>query len=69
MDLLDGLYNINRFPGHNHAALEDECSINQDLGFTSVQDSTIGAYYENETGKVGPESGNSASVPSQTSQA
>lgn len=61
--------NIIHFSGHSHATLEDERSINQDLGFTAIQDSTIGAYYENETGKVDPDSGNGASVPPQTSPA
>lgn len=61
--------NIIHVSGHSHATLEDERSINQDLGFTAIQDSTIGAYYENETGKVDPESGTGASVPPQTSPA
>lgn len=53
--------------GHSHATIEDERSIGQDMGFTAIQDSTIGAYYENETGKVDPTSGSSASVPPQSS--
>lgn len=61
--------NLIQVSGHSHATLEDERSINQDLGFTAIQDSTIGAYYENETGKVDPDSGNSASVPPQSSPA
>lgn len=40
------------FSGHSHATLNDPRSINQDLGFTAIQDSTIGAYFENETGKM-----------------
>ena len=55
--------------GHSHATLEDERSIGQDFGFTAIQDSTIGAYYENETGKVDPTTGEGASVPPQTSDA
>lgn len=58
--------NLIQVSGHSHATLEDERSISQDLGFTAIQDSTIGAYYENETGKVDPDSGNGASVPPQT---
>ena len=61
--------NIIHISGHSHATLEDERSINQDLGFTAIQDSTIGAYYENETGKVDPDTGENASVPPQTSPA
>ena len=53
--------------GHSHATLEDERSINQDRGFTEIQDSTIGAYYENERGKVDPASGNLSSIPPQAS--
>ena len=58
--------NLVQVSGHSHATLEDERSISQDLGFTAIQDSTIGAYYENETGKVDPTSGDGASVPPQT---
>lgn len=58
--------NLIQVSGHSHATLEDERSISQDLGFTAIQDATIGAYYENETGKVDPESGNGASVPPQS---
>lgn len=61
--------NLIQVSGHSHATLEDERSISQDLGFTAIQDSTIGAYYENETGKVDPDTGNSASVPPQSSAA
>lgn len=68
--LLMGSYpNLIQVSGHSHATLEDERSISQDLGFTAIQDSTIGAYYENETGKVDPDSGDGASVPPQTSDA
>ena len=61
--------NIIHVSGHSHATLEDERSINQDFGFTEIQDSTIGAYYENETGKIDPDTGEGASVPPQTSPA
>ncbi|MBS7007526.1 LamG-like jellyroll fold domain-containing protein [Anaerostipes sp.] len=40
------------FSGHSHATLNDPRSINQDLGFTAIQDGTIGAYFENESGKM-----------------
>lgn len=40
------------FSGHSHATLNDPRSINQDLGFTAIQDGTIGAYFENEKGKM-----------------
>ena len=67
--LMGGYPNLIQVSGHSHATLEDERSISQDLGFTAIQDSTIGAYYENETGKVDPDSGDGASVPPQTSDA
>lgn len=65
-ELMAGYPNLIQVSGHSHATLEDERSISQDLGFTAIQDATIGAYYENETGKVDPESGNGASVPPQS---
>lgn len=34
--------------GHSHATVEDPRSIDQSLGFTCLQDSTLGAYYECE---------------------
>lgn len=34
--------------GHSHATIEDARSIDQSLGFTCIQDSTLGAYFENE---------------------
>lgn len=49
--------------GHSHATLEDERSIDQSLGFTTIQDGTAGAYSENETGKFDPVSGKPATVP------
>lgn len=68
-ELMGRYPNLVQVSGHSHATLEDERSISQDLGFTAIQDSTIGAYYENETGKVDPDSGNGASVPPQTAPA
>lgn len=38
--------------GHSHATLEDARSIDQSKGFTCIQDGTLGAYFENETGKI-----------------
>ena len=61
--------NLIHISGHSHATTEDERSIGQDFGFTAIQDGTLGAYYENETGKVDPDSGDGASVPPQTSPA
>lgn len=49
--------------GHSHATLEDARSIDQTLGYTSIQDGTIGAYFENESGKVDPSSGDGATRP------
>ena len=59
--------NLIHVSGHSHATTEDERSIGQDFGFTAIQDGTIGAYYENETGKVDPDSGEGASKPPQNS--
>ena len=49
--------------GHSHATLEDARSIYQDDGYTAIQDGTIGAYFENESGKVDPNTGASATRP------
>ena len=49
--------------GHSHSTLEDARSIYQDDGFTAIQDSTIGAYFENESGKVDPVTGNASTYP------
>ena len=49
--------------GHSHATLEDARSIYQDDGYTAIQDGTIGAYFENESGKVDPDDGDSATRP------
>ena len=51
------------FSGHSHATLEDARSIYQNDGYTAIQDGTVGAYFENESGKVDPISGNSATRP------
>ena len=51
------------FSGHSHATLEDARSIYQNDGYTAIQDGTVGAYFENESGKVDPTSGNSATRP------
>ncbi len=49
--------------GHSHATLEDARSIWQDDGYTAIQDGTIGAYFENESGKIDPDTGKNATVP------
>ena len=49
--------------GHSHSTLEDARSIYQDDGYTAIQDSTIGAYFENESGKVDPNTGSGATRP------
>ena len=54
--------------GHSHSTLEDARSIYQDDGYTAIQDSTIGAYFENETGKVDPDSGSAATIPPQAEE-
>ena len=51
------------FSGHSHATLEDARSIYQDDGYTAIQDGTVGAYFENESGKVDPDTGASATRP------
>ncbi len=51
------------FSGHSHATLEDARSIYQDDGYTAIQDGTVGAYFENESGKVDPTTGASATRP------
>ena len=38
--------------GHSHATVEDARSIDQSKGFTCIQDGTLGAYFENESGKI-----------------
>ena len=53
--------------GHSHATVEDERSIDQSLGFTCIQDATLGAYYDMESGKVDPSTGDAATVPQQMS--
>lgn len=49
--------------GHSHSTLEDARSIYQDDGYTAIQDSTIGAYFENESGKVDPVTGQASTYP------
>jgi hypothetical protein len=38
--------------GHSHATIEVPTSIDQSKGFTCIQDATLAAYFENETGKI-----------------
>lgn len=53
--------------GHSHATMEDPRSIDQSLGFTCIQDATLGAYFENERNAphtmYDPESGSVSSYP------
>ena len=49
--------------GHSHSTLEDARSIYQDDGYTAIQDGTIGAYFENESGKIDPDTGKNATCP------
>ena len=61
--LMEQYPQVIHFSGHSHATLEDARSIYQDDGYTAIQDSTIGAYFENESGKVDPDSGKSSTYP------
>lgn len=54
--------------GHSHATLEDARSIYQDDGYTAIQDSTIGAYFENESGTVDPSSGSGVTRPADSEE-
>lgn len=38
--------------GHSHATVDEPTSIDQSKGFTCVQDATLGAFFENESGKI-----------------
>lgn len=38
--------------GHSHATADDPTSIDQSKGFTAIQDASLGAYFENESGKI-----------------
>lgn len=38
--------------GHSHATVDEPTSIDQSKGFTTIQDATLGAYFENESGKI-----------------
>lgn len=48
IDLMQGYPQIIHVSGHSHSTIEDARSIDQSLGFTCIQDSTLCAYYENE---------------------
>ena len=49
--------------GHSHSTMEDARSIDQSAGFTAIQDGTLGAYFENESGKTDPTTGSNATIP------
>lgn len=55
--------------GHSHATPQDPRSIDQTDGFTAIQDGTLGAYYENEYGKIDPDTGADATCPPQSTDA
>ena len=63
VDLFANYPQVIHISGHSHATLEDARSIYQDDGYTAIQDGTIGAYFENESGKVDPDNGTSATRP------
>ena len=54
--------------GHSHATLEDARTIYQDDGYTAIQDATIGAYFENESGTVDPSSGSGVTRPADSEE-
>lgn len=63
VDLMERYPQVIHISGHSHSTLEDARSICQDDGFTAIQDSTIGAYFENESGKVDPTTGSASTYP------
>lgn len=63
LDLFEQYPQVIHISGHSHATLEDARSIWQDDGYTAIQDGTIGAYFENEKGKVNPDTGADATRP------
>ena len=63
VDLFANYPQVIHISGHSHATLEDARSIYQDDGYTAIQDGTIGAYFENESGKVDPDTGADSTYP------
>ncbi len=49
--------------GHSHATSEDARSIWQEKGYTAIQDGTLSSYFENESGKINPSSGEYSTYP------
>ena len=63
LDLFKDCPQVIHISGHSHATLEDARSIWQYNGYTAIQDGTIGAYFENEKGKIDPDTGADATRP------
>lgn len=59
--------------GHSHATIEDARSIDQSMGVTCIQDSTLGAYFENERNTPNtmydPSTGDVSSYPAYNGEA
>lgn len=59
--------------GHSHATIEDARSIDQSMGITCIQDSTLGAYFENERNTPNtmydPSTGDVSSYPAYNGEA
>ncbi|BCN30780.1 LamG-like jellyroll fold domain-containing protein [Anaeromicropila herbilytica] len=54
--------------GHSHSTVDDPRSIDQSAGFTCIQDSTVAAYFENESGMINSE-GSHSTYPEYSSEA
>lgn len=63
LDLMKQYPQIIHISGHSHSTMEDNRSIDQSAGFTAIQDGTIGAYFENESGKYDPNTGKLSTYP------
>lgn len=62
-ELMQSYPQVIHISGHSHSTLEDARSIEQTVGFTAIQDGTLGAYFENESGKVNPTTGSASTYP------
>lgn len=63
VDLFKQYPQVIHISGHSHSTLEDARSIYQDDGYTAIQDGTIGAYFENESGKIDQTTGKDSTYP------
>ena len=63
VDLFKQYPQVIHISGHSHSTLEDARSIYQDDGYTAIQDGAIGAYFENESGKIDPTTGKGSTYP------